>query len=135
MKKIIMSGILLSISNVAFAEPAYLECSSKNADGVESLYSIKLDESTGKITHTHGNGSAFNADGFFSANEITYKSVRDSGGLLISDQYTIDRSSLGITRTLSTEPADPSFRAQMPRKIIMNVAGTCELAQIKNRKI
>ncbi|MGO2374816.1 MAG: hypothetical protein ACTJH9_13780 [Pseudoalteromonas sp.] len=135
MKKVIVPVTLLLASNFAFAAPVYLECVTTNDDGVESLYSIKLDESTGKITHTHGNGSAFNADGFFSANEIAYKRVSNSSGSLTIDTYGIDRTTLKYSRKLTMEPSDPTFLKDLPRKTIIDVVGSCELAKITNRKI
>ena len=135
MNKIILSGILLTISNFSMAEPAYLECLTKNDKNKESTFSIKLDESTGKITHTHGNGSAFNTEGFFTASKITYKSIHNMSGLILTDTYVINRSTLEVSRLLRSEVADPEFAAQIPPSTITNVTGQCDIVKIKNRKI
>ena len=58
--------------NLAWAEPVYLECPS----GEKREFSVKLDESNGKITHTNKDGDVFNAEGYFSANTVTYKLIR-----------------------------------------------------------
>lgn len=135
MNKIILSGLLLTVSNVALAEPTYLDCFTVNEENQKSTYSIKLDESTGKITHTHKNGSAFNSEGFFNANSIRYKNVSNTGGLLIMDTYEINRNTLGFSRHLETEPVNPEFLEAVPRQTIMNVTGQCDIVKVNNRKI
>ncbi|MBI5450272.1 MAG: hypothetical protein HY940_02850 [Gammaproteobacteria bacterium] len=60
--------VLASIVTPAlvYAEPVYLDCYTESQREKE-IFSVKLDEDSGKITHTAENGSAFNAEGFFSA--------------------------------------------------------------------
>ena len=49
----------LFITSISYAKPIYIDCSASSENSKES-FSVKLDESTGKITHTAENGSAFN---------------------------------------------------------------------------
>ena len=68
---------------LAHAEPVYLDC--KVSSGTEQKkFAVKLDEDSGKITHTRENGSAFNSEGFFAANTITYQDIDIMSGIKIT---------------------------------------------------
>lgn len=124
--------LALVVPAATLAAPAYLQCSI-DADGEKKVFSVKVDEASGKITHTRANGSAFNADGFFSANKISYQQI-EPGELVVTFAYEIDRGSLAVTETFRIEAADPRYAAKMKPSVSTHT-GTCKIEQIKKRKI
>ncbi len=102
MRTSILALAISLATSAAHSEPIYLTCSS---DG-ETRFSVKLDESNGKITHTRESagiydaiGSAFNAEGFFSANEISYQNISFHDPFKNIDQYKINRTDLSYAHT------------------------------------
>lgn len=93
-----------------------------------------MDESSGNITHTRENGSAFNADGFFAANSITYQQIDVVSSIKITFRYEIDRKNLKATEAFVAEPVDPTYAAQIPAKT-MTMSGGCDLVRVSGRKI
>jgi hypothetical protein len=58
--------------------------------------SAKIDEASGKITHARKDQLAFNIEGFFSPNEISYKYIDRNQYTELTEQFTIDRSKLTV---------------------------------------
>lgn len=124
-----LSSIL--ICSVAFAEPVYLDCTI--GSGKETRhFSVKLDEATGKITHTNKNGSAYNSEGFFSANEITYQKIIITSGIKVTDQYRINRTDLSVKFNFTVETTE--YRNKIPAKTL-GKTGSCKIITVKKRKI
>ncbi|WP_148057923.1 hypothetical protein [Pseudomonas frederiksbergensis] len=117
----------------AMAAPIYLDCAIKHADGTIE-FTVKTDEDTGKITQTYKSGEAFNAEGFYSTNQISYQTSDIGGGVKITYIYTIDRSDLSLTRLFRAEPANPAYASQIPAKTSTS-QGVCEIAKAAKRKI
>ena len=67
MNKTSIPILALFVPMLAIAEPIYLECNIKGEES-SSIFNVKLDENTGKISHTYKEGGGFNADGFFTNN-------------------------------------------------------------------
>jgi len=130
MKKLIMAILLTSTLTLADAEPVYLSCYLNTEDG-KNTFTVKLDESNGKVTHTRENGSAFNAEGFFSANTITYKVTVAASKMIVSSKYAIDRMDLSLNRVFRID-MDPEF--SLPPTVNED-NGACEIMEIKKRKI
>lgn len=87
-------------------------------------FSVKLDEQTNKVTHTNSDGSAFNTEGFFSANTVIYQKIRIMGGNLeITQKYEISREDLSLKFQLVSEPVDKSFLKDMPREVVISDSG------------
>ena len=110
----------------AHAEPVYLECARSDNKDYPSF--VKLDEATGKITHTEDWGKAYNVEGFFSAKTISYKTtnVLESIGKAVgSNEYTIDRVTLKFTGKNTT------FLSGITELF----KGQCKIARVKDRKI
>ena len=97
---IVIFMIVLS-SNVCYAEAVYLECVIEPKNKAPIPFSVKIDEASGKITHTRKDKSAFNTEGFFSPNEISYKHIDRNLYLNTesTEQFTIDRSNLTVKST------------------------------------
>ena len=126
----IITALLLA-SGSAHADPIYLDCSARSSDETH-VFSVTLDEDTKKITHRNQNGNAFNAEGFFSADEIAYKNVTSVSGILITHQYTINRVDLSVTYLFRAEAARASL-GLAPKEIISR--GSCSVVQPPERKI
>lgn len=128
MKKMIRGlAALVTVSGpvVASAESAYLDCEMQGDRGDYFKFQIKVDEGSGKITHTQENGLAFNAEGFFASNTISYQKIDLVGGLKITLRYEINRSTLVVTRSMiigSGHDGSP-------------MTGKCELTRVSDRKI
>lgn len=123
----LFAAILLP--HLAMAEPVYLRCSMTLPKKVEH-FDVKLDEASGKITHTNEDGSAFNADGFFSPTEASYKHVDYDpvGKVTETEQYTINRVDLSLRS---------AHRMQIPElkaDVRNTFQGHCELIEAPERK-
>ena len=119
--------------SLVLAEPIYLDCK-VSRDKEQKKFSVKLDELSGKITHTRENGSAFNADGFFAANSITYQKIDVLSEIKVTFRYEIDRTDLKAAEVFVAEPADPKYAAQIPAETI-TMTGSCKLVNVSGRKI
>ena len=115
---------------VLWAEPVYLDCRVTNPDGSEPhIFSVKLDEASGQITHTSYSSrtgqesEVFNSKGFFTANTISYQET-NSVVKFMTFQYEIDRTTLAAKQTVFI-----SSKATTPRE------GFCSIAKVAGRKI
>jgi len=123
------------VTFAASAEPVYLNCLVKSDRGEEKRFSVTLDDASGKITHSSPTGSAFNTEGFFSANTITYQNDAGAGSTLIMlFKYQIDRTNLSATEELLLQPRDPEMARKLRSKSTI-MAGKCEIEEVKDRKI
>ena len=122
---------LLLVTASASATPVYLSCSVSSATETQR-FSVSVDEATNKITHTGEKGSAFNADGFFSVNEISYKNVNCASGICVTNQYTINRINLAVTHLFRAEAVRKSL-GLAPKDILSQ--GACEIVPAPERKI
>lgn len=126
-------SLLVFCPSMVLAEPIYLDCEvSKGSE--QEKFSVKLDESSGKITHTRDNGSAFNAEGFFAANSISYQKIDIIGGIRVTFRYKIDRTNLSVSKVFVAEPADPKYAAQIPAETT-TMDGICSVVKVSGRKI
>lgn len=133
MRYLVLFTSLVLLSFNVFASPVYLDCQ-VSSDTESKKFSIKLDEGTGKITHTRPDGSAFNADGFFAANTISYQNMNGGGYVKITIKYKINRTDLTVQESFTIEPSDPKFAAKYPAKTT-RMGGECRVVEVKNRKI
>lgn len=115
------------------AAPIYLDCNVSNKTENKS-FSIKLDEASGKITHTNQSGGVFNAEGFFAANSIKYQDVITWDGVKIVLQYDINRTSLAVVETSVVGPLDPGYNDKVPTTTD-KMAGVCKVQKVDERKI
>jgi hypothetical protein len=130
MKIASLSLFLILMGKIAYAEPVYLDCIEQK-DSETKRFSVKLDEDTNKITHTHENGFAFNTDGFFTANEISYQQIVVSSGLKIISKYTINRMDLSFHTQMSSGSVE--FPAQIPMTVIGVHSGTCSIVAVNKK--
>src|SRR3989442_10757702 len=105
MKSIALIFTLMLMSGIAYAEPVYLKCSI-TLEKEKSNFSVKIDEGSGKITHTQEGGDAFNTEGFFAVNEITYQKIGLDGGIKITQQYKVDRTDLSVRYIVTLESVE-----------------------------
>jgi len=121
---LIFGLFILGLSGISWAEPVYLKCSTSNPEqDFTERFTLKINERTGKITHSRSDGSAFIANGFFSADKISYKGKR----LRTTFHYTIDRSNLKIRELMDTTIGTKHFKNERN--------GRCSIVEMKNRKI
>ena len=132
MKKVIMAITMLLAPVLVNAEPIYLKCTTAADKDGSRVFEVKLDEATGKITHT-GKEKAFNADGFFESNAISYKNVYIVDDVSQITTVNIDRTNLKVKIEVITEAVDPKKRG--PRRGYDLDRGTCEIVEVKSRKI
>ena len=93
-------GLFLAILALpATAKPVYLTCSTTFKDDPPREFSVTIDEETGKVTHQFSNGTTFNADGLFTATEVSYKKVNCSSTCM-TQQFTINRINLSVTSSI-----------------------------------
>ena len=118
---------------LAHAEPVYLDCK-VSSDKEQKKFSVKLDEISGKITHTREDGSAFNTEGFFAANTITYQNISITSGIKITYKYEIDRTDLSVGQVFVVEPSNPEYAMEIPAETT-KMNGACRLVEVKKRKI
>lgn len=105
----------------ALAEPVYLACESKNEQGEIFKYDITIDEQNRKITYTYKRaGTSYNTEGFFSANEISFKHVFDK---VMTSNFAIDRTNLSLIVT----------NIIGDKKFVQS--GGCEIVKVADRKI
>lgn len=129
----VLLATALTAGQPAIAAPIYLDCTIKHTDGTID-FTVKTDEDTGKITQTNKSGGAFNAEGFYSTNQITYQTSEIGGGIKVTYIYTIDRSDLSLTRLFKAEPANPEYASKIPAQTSTS-QGVCEIAKAAKRKI
>lgn len=123
--------LLLAITN-AWPSPVYLKCAVKSKVDNQT-FTVALDEANRKITHTHENGAAFNSEGFFSANKVTYKTVDLIGNMTITRQYEIDRTTLSVISSLLAEPTDDSLKGLVTPVTVL-YRGKCMVVTAPKRK-
>src|SRR5262245_9272357 len=126
MNMLIVIFMIVLSSSVCYAEAVYLECvMDLEANAVSKspiTFSVKVDEASGKITHTRKDKSAFNAEGFFSPNEISYKYVDRGRYTELTAQFTIDRSNLTVRSTFTV-----IMDRERPNPITGENKGTCNI--------
>jgi hypothetical protein len=115
----------------AVAEPIYLDCTAKSPKETH-IFSVALDEKTTKITHQNKDRNTFNADGFFTASEISYKNATCSSIICITHQYTIDRVTLSVTYLFRAEPVNKSLGVEA-QEILSR--GSCIIIKAPDRQI
>lgn len=108
----------------------YLNCYDGSGKD-EAKYSVKLDENSGKVTQSNG-GYKFNADGFFTVDEITYQDISVFDGVKTTQKYTINRIDLSFRHVFVAESTQ--FRGRVEPKII-TYTGACEIVKAKSRLI
>lgn len=118
-------------SGTALAEPIYLDCTAKSQKETH-IFSVTLAEKTNKITHQNKDRNTFNADGFFTASEIAYKSATCSSKICITHQYTINRVDLSVTYLFRAEPINKSLGVA-PIETLST--GSCNIAIVPERRI
>jgi hypothetical protein len=97
--KVIVGLVLSALAFPAVAEPVYLTCSTTFKSDPPREFSVTIDEDTGKVTHQFSSGTTFNADGLFTATEVSYKKVNCSSTCM-TQQFTINRVDLSVTSAI-----------------------------------
>ena len=124
-----MKGILVAILTIiifptlAYAEPVYLECDyHATADDSHHPFSLRMDESSGEITHTEENGDIPPIISRFTEDTIIYQMDKSE---YVAWQYRINRSTLEV-RVFEISKLD-NFTNQ-------NGRGECKIVDVKGRK-
>ena len=119
----------------AWSDPIYLDCKLPRDRG-DFRVQLMIDEASGRISHTQDNGFAFNTEGFFTANTITYQKVDVIGGALkIVLVHQINRSTLEYSRVMQAELYDPKAPAASESAEDKAERGRCEVVTTTKRQI
>lgn len=110
----------------AIAAPVYLDCKLDDPKQPRG-FSVKLDEESTKVTHTNADGSAFNADGFFAADKVSWQRVSVAQQIKIVHLYEVNRSTLVTSETFNVAPVDPKY-AHLTKPPIVTT-GSCSLVE------
>lgn len=127
--KLLLLLVLSYISFSAIANPVYLNCEFF-IDKDASKFTVKLDEQSNKVTQTEEDGSAFNTEGFFSANSVTYQHriLPDIGGLKMTSQYVINREDLSLKYHFTTDYSDSEY-SELMAPTVKTSEGSCKIAK------
>ncbi|TMN32542.1 hypothetical protein [Pseudoalteromonas sp. S2755] len=130
MKISIFGAVVCLLSINVVAKPVYLDCVVGEKDS-RSEFSVKVDEDTGKVTHTFKVGSAFNTEGFFAVDKITYQKVDLYSGIKMVRRYEISR--IDLTSSMTSEMTSIEFPDQV-KPTYLRSEGKCELVKVEERK-
>ena len=124
--------LALFISTPAMAAPTYLDCFI-TLDEKPFKFNVTADESSGTITHTNNDGSAFKASAAYTASSVTYQKIEFllSGKVKSEMVYEINRETLDVARShsLIMLPEDPRTAPH-----IAISKGKCQVQEVKMRK-
>ncbi|MFT3754806.1 MAG: hypothetical protein QM769_02475 [Pseudoxanthomonas sp.] len=109
------------------AKPIYLVCSTTFKNDPPKEFSVTIDEETGKVTHQSSKGTTFNADGLFTATEVSYKKVNCSS-ICMTQQFTINRVDLSVTSSIVVSARNVGDATPVTS------VGTCSLQAVPERK-
>ena len=126
MKRLALLTLAL-VSLPSYAKPVYLSCSTTYETDAPRAFSVTIDEETGKVTHRFSNGLAFNADGFFSANEVSYKKV-DCSKTCMTQTFTINRVDLTVVSSMVISARNVGESPPI------TTSGTCQFETAPDRK-
>ena len=126
MKLACLTVILILLPRLANAEPLYLNCKIEMGSEIKNI-SVKIEEDTNKITHTHSHGSDFNADGFFTNNKISYQKITNWEGIRITELYTINRLDLSIQYDFA---ATPIIYSEHVAGVYEKYSGNCQVESV-----
>lgn len=130
MNRIVFAFLLSSFPLVASSEPVYLECEVKSE--TETLgFSVTLDETSRKITHSQPGGFAFNSEGFFTPDKITYQLIDDFSGIRMVRRFEISRIDLSAGHI--SEISSTQFPDQIAPTITA-MHGLCKLLEVQARQ-
>ncbi len=124
-----ISIISLLATSSAIAEPTYLDCK-VGEDKSETIFSSKIDEASGKVTHSQPGGFSFNSDGFYSVDQVKYQKIDIISGLKMTRVYTISR--VDLSASIDTEITSIEFPNQIPTEHLSS-QGSCEIVEVKKR--
>ena len=131
MKKYLLFVIVYSLPIVAFCEPIHLICTTgADSDGNVIQKEISIDEDARKVTIKLKNQS-HNAEGFFSANTISFQTVTTEDTMMLIQKYEIDRRTLELSEAMELKETSMNFSSGGEFK----KTGTCEILEVKDRKI
>jgi hypothetical protein len=150
---IFLNGLILFIPTITLAEPVYVKCVMSTtaasdlgkifdeSTGSKNEFSVKLDEDSGKITHTITSKALtdftrFNCEGFFSASTISYAYnftiLEEIEKNVLTESYEIDRSNLNVKMISYLTGTMNGFIGDIE---VMRKEGTCEVEEVKKNKI
>jgi hypothetical protein len=123
-----LAGLTLALLSFSVsAKPVYLTCTTTYQNDPPRTFSVTIDEETGKITQQFLTGYSFNADGFFTATEVSYKKV-DCSAICMTQEFTINRVDLTIRTSMIMSATNVGNSAPITS------TGTCKLETPPERK-
>ncbi|QBG34634.1 hypothetical protein [Litorilituus sediminis] len=130
MNKYLFGASVCLFSINVFAKPVYLECL-VGSDDSETKFSAKVDEDSGKITHSQKGGFAFNSEGFFAVDKITYQRIDMFSGIKMVRRYEISR--VDLSASVNTETTSVEFPDKI-KPTYLSSKGKCEIVKVQERK-
>ena len=122
MNKYFLGLVGATFSIFVSANPIYLKCIVNDEDDKKvKNFSVSVDESINNVTHTEPSGYSFNAEGFFTADKISYKQTLP-GTVTISRIVNISRINLSASYIIKIGSGQTS------------AFGSCEIVKVKERK-
>lgn len=131
MKHLILA--LLIAPSVALAEIRYLDCFVTSEKEERKDFSVAIDESSSKVTHTNEASSSVQ-NAVFTSSTITYKQDIASSGLEVYFQYEISRVDLSVIQLFYIAPRNKEFLKDMPPEKVYT-KGKCEIQKPVERLI
>lgn len=124
----VLAGLMLAaLALPVVAKPVYLSCSTTFKGDPPLAFSVTIDEETGKVAHQFSTGTAFNADGLFTATEVSYKMV-NCASTCMTQQFTINRVDLSVTSSIVISARNVGESAPITS------TGTCTLQATPDRQ-
>ena len=137
MKTLMTILALIALALPAWADTVYLTCtvvhpaSDKHPKETQQG-EIAMDTVTRKITHTINGTYAFNTEGFFTADTITYQEIHILSGIKSTRRYILQRQTLALQEVNMLESI------KFPDKIapkVMTSHGFCQIRPMPKNKI
>lgn len=131
MKKYLFFAFVYLVAPAAWCEPVHLICTTgTDSDGNVIQKEISIDEDARKVTIKLKNQS-HNAEGFFSANTISFQTATTEDTMMLIQKYEIDRRTLELREAMELKETSMNFSSGGEFK----KTGTCEVLEVKDRKI
>jgi len=119
--------VLIFLPEFAYAESVNLDCTVLDFDNNSNInFTVKVEESSGKITHTKRKSKAITTEGLFTPNKISYqtKEYVRAFNADVMYKFEINSSTLEVKR-YSVRPGTDTF---LPAG-----EGECEIINVKDR--
>ncbi len=122
---------LFTAANI-YADPVYLDCFVEDTPNVRSDFKVRLDESSGKVSHSDDR-LTYNADGIWTADSVSYKHVAAGDRLVptVIGEIHINRSTLKVDKYVIIVYPDQFHE---PDHTIGPSSGFCTITEVAKKQ-